>query len=182
MFLMVIRNEEDCSKVAHLYKQYRYLMYSIAYNILHDKYLAEDAVQQSFIRIIHNLHKINEVVCPKTQSFLAIICRNVSIDIYNKRVYLNKTDSTDNIAQDKDNTVGEEPSEIVINKESVNRIVAAIISLKPIYRDVMLLRYSHEYSSLEIAELLNLPPETVRKRLTRAKNKLFTALGRELSK
>ncbi len=51
MFLLLIENDNDRLKAERLYEQYRYLMYSEANKILQDKHLAEDAVQQSFIKI-----------------------------------------------------------------------------------------------------------------------------------
>ena len=90
MLFMAIEDEDDLLKVERLYERYKRLLYKIAYNILKDKYLSEDAVHQTFIRIINNLHKIGEINCPQTQSFLVIMCRNVAIDIYNQRTYLNK--------------------------------------------------------------------------------------------
>ena len=53
MFWMVIENKDDRLKVERLYYKYRNLMYKEAYEILEDTYLAEDAVAESFIRIIN---------------------------------------------------------------------------------------------------------------------------------
>ena len=51
MFLLIIENEDNRLKAERLYEQYRYLMFSEAYEILQDKSLAEDAVQQAIIKI-----------------------------------------------------------------------------------------------------------------------------------
>ena len=59
MFLLLIENENDRLKAERLYEQYRYLMYSEANKILKDKHLAEDAVQQSFMKIIVPEHEIS---------------------------------------------------------------------------------------------------------------------------
>jgi RNA polymerase sigma-70 factor (ECF subfamily) len=44
--------------------------------------------------------------------------------------------------------------------------------LKPIYAEVLGLRYSFEYSDIEIAELLGISHDTVRTRLHRARKQL----------
>ena len=60
-------------------------MYKVAIRILNDEHLAQDAVQEAFIRIVKNLDKINEVNCNRTRAFIVIIIRNASIDIYRSR-------------------------------------------------------------------------------------------------
>ena len=60
MLFLFVENENDRNKTERLYKQYKYLIFSEANKILQDKHLAEDAVHQSFIKIINNLHKIDE--------------------------------------------------------------------------------------------------------------------------
>ena len=57
--IMAIENDDDREKAAELYKLYSSTMLYIARSILHDHYLAEDAVVEAFIRIINNLNKIN---------------------------------------------------------------------------------------------------------------------------
>src|SRR5262249_4438489 len=44
-------------------------------------------------------------------------------------------------------------------------------------REVMLLRYLHDYSSAEIAQIIGAPPATVRYRLARSREKLQRELG-----
>lgn len=179
MFLLQIENPDDRLRAERLYEQYRYLLYSKAYKILQDKHLAEDAVQQSFIKIINNLHKINENNCPRTRNFLVIICVNVAKSIYNKSSYLNKQDyAIEDIDADMvDN--GNSPLDILVDKDSVKQITGAIEALSPIYRDVLLLKRAYGYSLKEIAELLEIPEETAKKRLARARKILSRVLEKE---
>ena len=176
---MIIENEGDLLKVEQLYQRYKRLLYKVANTILNDKYLSEDAVHQTFVRIINNLHKIGEINCPQTQTFLVIICRNVAISLYNKRTYLNnRNDFIDEMAEENEDFSGN-PSEIAISRENVERIVSAIKELKPIYQDVLLLNKVYGYSVDEIVGMLGSPRETVKKRIIRAKGKLLGALARE---
>ena len=78
MFLFTIENFHDRLKTERLYLSYRKLMYKEAFEIVQNRHCAEDAVSESFVRIIDNLHKIDEQDCLKTRSFLVIICRNVA--------------------------------------------------------------------------------------------------------
>ncbi len=176
MLLLFTENENNQLKVERLYEKYRYLMYSEANKILQSKHLAEDAVQQSFEKIMNNLNKVDENNCPRTRNFLVIICVNVAKSIYNKSLYLNKQDYTvEDINADTADT-GNDPLDILVDKDSVKQITRAIEALNPIYRDILLLKQAYGYSRKEIAELLEIPEETVKKRLARARKMLSQVL------
>ncbi len=166
-------------KIEKLYCQYRYLMYSEANKTLHDHHLSEDAVQQSFIRIINNLHKIDEIICPRTRNFVVIICRNVALNMLNKRTYLNKNITDFNELEISDDSLNE-PLNILISKESVFRIGAVIEDMPPIYRDTLLLKESYGYTNQEIADLMGISYETAKKRLFRARKLLIQSLEEEV--
>ena len=184
--MMFSRNKKEISnakKIETLYDKYKYLMMREANRILNDKCLAEDAVHQSFIKIMKNIEKINNDDETKTRSFLVIICRNTAIDIYKNRLYLNNnSNSLDYEIDDEDDVSAvdyREPSKIVIDKETVKRVATYIENLPAIYRDVLLLEKLHENTKEEIAELLNINYETVRKRSLRARKMLIEALEKE---
>ncbi len=83
IFLIMVEDEKSRPKLELLYNNYKYTMLYVAKSILKDQYLAEDAVHKAFIKIIDNLHKIDDQLCNKTKSFLVIVVRNISIDMYN---------------------------------------------------------------------------------------------------
>lgn len=179
MFLLLIENNDDRLKVERLYKQYKYLMFSQANKILNDKYLSEDAVHQSFVRIIKNLHKIDENNCPRTGRFLVIICENIAKNIYNNRLYLNTRNVYIEEIDDKEMELCSDPIDIVIDKESFHIIEEAIGNLPFIYRDILHLKKAYDCTNQEIVDLLDIPLETVKKRLHRARKKLVQALMKE---
>lgn len=176
MIFTMIEDSKERTKAERLYFKNRNLMYKIAFEILGNKQQAEDAVHESFVRIIKNLHKIDAYNCPRTRNFLVIICRNVAINMYNQNKNIKNADyEIDNIPSG--DNLG--PIDILINNESLERLTLLIMELKPIYRDVFLLRYSHGFSREEIAEQLGITVETVKKRITRAKKILAEKLEKE---
>ena len=179
MLFMYIESNNDLLKAERLYKQYRHLMYGEANKILQDASLAEDAVHQSFIKIINNLHKIDETNCRRTQNFMVIICVNTAKDIYNKRSYLNKKDYAVYDADEDIADTGNAPLDILVDKDSINHISNAIEALNPIYRDVILLKCAYGCSRIEIAELLGISEGAVKKRLERARKLLSHVLEKE---
>ena len=174
MFFIALEDEESQLKIERLYYRYRDIMYKTAYGILKDESLAEDAISESFIRIIRNLHKINESDESSTKNFLIIVCRNVAINMHHSKTYLNDCDNfADHISD------GITPEKIILSKESVSEIADIIYGLDTIYRDVILLRYEDSLTSAEIADLLGISQETAKKRLQRAKAKILNQLKKE---
>mgnify|MGYP003208218165 CR=1 FL=1 len=51
ILLMMVDTPEEKRKFVILYENYRYLMLKVAVDILHDYQLAEDAVQEAFVRV-----------------------------------------------------------------------------------------------------------------------------------
>ncbi len=177
-FFMDIESNDDRDKVIRLYKNYRRLMYKEAYGILQDRILAEDAVHDSFVKVIKNLHKINERNCPQTRNYLVTICRNTAIDMKKGKLPLSGYDEDpDNISFEEKGDISD-TLDVVIKKETLDEIAEAIEALDPIYRDVFLLRRVQNHSREEIAEIMNISVEAVKKRLTRAKRKIIQHLNR----
>lgn len=174
--------ESDTDKIEKMYYKYRLTMYKEAFRILKDTGLAEDSVHQSFLKLMNNMKKIDTHEENKTKNLLIIIARNTAIDIYKKRLYLNQySNSLDfEIDEDDEGPVDYvEPSKIIIDKETINKLKMAIGELPEIYRDVLLLEKVYGNTREEIAELLNISYETTKKRSLRARKMLAEALERE---
>lgn len=177
-----IEEATETEIIEKLYNVYKTVMYKEAYRILKDVGLAEDAVHQSFVKIIKNLPKMNIKDENKTRNLLLIIARNTAIDIYKNRLYLNQNSNSLDFELDEEDSGPidfVEPSKVVIDRETINIVVEAIKKLPEIYRDVLLLEKVHGNTKEEIAELLNISYETTKKRSLRARKMLAESLERE---
>lgn len=63
--------------------------------------------------------------------------------------------------------------------DDVNEIISAIELLPINYSSVLRLKYSQGYQDSEIARILNITEDNVRKRISRAKKKLALLLNRK---
>ena len=77
--MSMVDSPEDKRKVEKLYEKYHKLMYVVAYNILKHHEDAEDAVIESWKKIICHLDKINEIDCQETKSFFVIVVERTAI-------------------------------------------------------------------------------------------------------
>lgn len=182
LFLTAIEDENVRSKLEALYMKYREDMFKVAYRVLDDYQLAQDAVQMAFINIMDNLDKIDEIYCNMTRAFVVIIVRNISINLYRKRKKQNDMllEDIEDILSDGSETI----DEMIINAEMFSQVLSKIRELRTPYSDIISLKYFYHYSDSEIAKLLSITQENVRVRLHRSRQNLIKLLSQdgELSK
>lgn len=150
-------------------------MYSIAFHVLNDHQLAQDAVQMSFVKIIDTMKIINDVECNKTKAFLVIICRNISINMYKKRKRNNPITIEEIEDSLPDHTCNLDDQ--MINFERLSALKEKIKMLYEPYADIITLKYIFDYSEKEIAKILDISEQNARVRLHRAKNSLIKLIG-----
>ncbi len=162
---------ENAQKMQKVYLEHRKFLYFVAYSIVKDHALAEDAVHDTFANLIGHEEKIDENNVRKTKSFLAAICKHEAIDIYNKRVRLNKNA---NLADEIDTMPDYETDLLAtyLEKEKWETLVARVRKMDPTYQSIFELRFKFDYSCDEIAQILKIEPTTVRKRIERMRDRL----------
>ena len=163
--LTLIDSEGDKQRFIHLYEQYRHLMFYVAYDILKDESLAEDALQEAFLRIAKNFHKVGEISCPRTRNFAVIITRNAAITMVRKK---HDHLELDTFSEKETAAVSDDVFETVSNKI----LIECILKLPEIYRDTFYLHHIYGYTFNEISHLLSVPVETLKKRAQRARRML----------
>lgn len=172
IYLAMIESPEGKAKFEAIYYKYRDLMFYVANKVLWDIGEAEDAVHESFIKIIDILDKIGEIDNPQTRALFVIITKNKAIDI------LRKHQKEKAIPLDVEYMGGQYHAEVE-RMEDGQLIAQAIARLPETYRTVILLKYAHGYSMDEIANILSISQENVKKTIQRAKKKLELLLQEE---
>lgn len=170
MRLPMMNTEEDKRKFVVLYEKYRYLMMKVAYNILCDYFLAEDAVHNAFIKVAQNIDKVQNVDTQETKRLLIVITKNASIDIYRKRSSQMKKEIFVDELSDNEMPL------TYIEADVDNQILDILKGMPIKYRDVFLLKYSSRLENKEIAKLLRISEGTVRQRIVRGKAMVQEAL------
>ena len=160
VYLQTIEGPEQESIFEQIYIQYRALMYSAAYSILGNSQDAEDSVHQAFVKIAENISKISEPVCPKTKAYVVTIVENTAINLYRKK----KRHPTASYY--------EEAAGITVEYSGGSDLARCMAQLPARYRQVLLLKYHHGYSTKEIAKMLGLTAANAAKIEQRAKAKL----------
>jgi RNA polymerase sigma-70 factor (ECF subfamily) len=125
-----------------------------------DRPLAEDLVQEAFLRVLRSIGQYRH---PRPfKPWLYAIATNLARDHY-KRAETRHTVSErgDEVACGQD----VRPEERVLAGEEAERVAAAVMALPAGQREAMVLRYYQSLSLSEIAEALGVPLGTVKSRL-----------------
>lgn len=170
-YLSLIETKEDQTKFELIYNEHRSLMKSTALKILKDDNLAEDAVNDAFIRIINNLSGINDIHSKKTVSFICLITRHASIDVL-RNEFKNNHLSFDDINKYQAVNVNN-----IFENLEFEYIMSKYRLLPQTHKDIIELKIQNKYSDKQLAEHYGISPVAARKRLQRAREALNALLN-----
>lgn len=140
-------------------------VYRTAFYILKNEQDAHDAAQEALIRIYTKIDSYEEKAQFKT--WVQRIVTNICIDKLRKNKPVVSIEEHEMVFEGRDNVEREVMSGYIIQD-----IREAIDQLPVHHRSVVVLRYLQDFSYNEIAESLNLPLNTVKSYLFRARQQL----------
>jgi RNA polymerase sigma-70 factor (ECF subfamily) len=140
-------------------------MVALAYSMLADRDLAEDAAQEVFAVACRDIGNLKSK--ERFAAWLAGICRNVSRQMLRANKIKPATLSDDYAARGVD-----DPRD---RRAAIRR---AVWNLREAERELIVLRYFDGFSQAQISEVLDLSPQAVNGRLVRAKRKIAKYLKR----
>ncbi|MGO4770380.1 RNA polymerase sigma factor [Flavobacterium sp. W22_SRS_FK3] len=145
-----------------LYNQYKNIVYSTALKITKSKILAEEAVQDVFLKIWQNHENLAEIT--NLENYLFIISRNHIFDMI-KKIAREAALSTDinykNAASDNaDNAIKDDQYNIILNQ--------IIEQLPPQQQKIYKMARWEGLSHQKIGETLGISTETVKKHMAQA--------------
>lgn len=125
-------------------------------------YLAEDCVQEAVYRLYKHSHEFDTPL--KMKSFLFTCVRNEVVNIFRKNERHNSFVSHERYIQDKlSDTLMDE----FVLQETLDRLYAAIDRLPKELRELFDMSFEQGMKNKDIAQLLRLSPETIKKRKAR---------------
>jgi RNA polymerase sigma-70 factor, ECF subfamily len=151
---------------ARLVAAYQGPVYSLCYRMLGSAPEAEDAAQETFVRVYAKLHTYHPD--KKLSSWVLSIASHYCIDRLRRR-------HGEALSLDDEEVATVLPSrqtgpeESALRNEARDEVQAAVNRLEPAYRVPLILRYWHDLSYTEIAEVMGLTVQAVKSRLHRAR-------------
>lgn len=168
---LIIKCKAGSSKAQfEIYKLYYKGMYNVSLRIVQDTQEAEDIMQEAFLSAFSKLDMWSQEVT--FGSWLKKIVVNKSLDYIKKRkMQFAAIDDKDIIEEDN---VAEFDESITLKVEDVKR---AVQKLPEKYRIVTVMFLFEGFTHNEIAEILEISPESSRVRLKRAKEMVAKSPG-----
>jgi RNA polymerase sigma-70 factor (ECF subfamily) len=138
-----------------LYSRYERRLYGLGLQLLGDQGLAEELVQETFVRLWQQAHR-HDLSKGTVATFLFAIARRLAIDL--RRRPSSRPLLPTSTAEEPP---GPDPAEEIIEGLTVRD---ALQALSPAHRQVLELYYGQDRKQAEIADLLGLPLGTVKTR------------------
>jgi RNA polymerase sigma-70 factor (ECF subfamily) len=163
--VMLARTNEDL--LESTVREHARLVYRISYSVLRNHHDAEDATQETFVRVLRYRKKLDGIRDPKT--WLARIAWRVAVERAKRRPEVSLTD------QEMKNAVTQLRSQLAsaeenaMGSEMAALLTLLIAALPESVRDALSLSTVNELSPAEIAEVLGTSEASVRSRLFRAR-------------
>lgn len=166
----------DHQAFAHLVRAYQGPVYNLCYRALGNAEEAEDAAQETFLRVYINLHRYDHN--RRFLNWILSIASNYCIDRLRKRHHA--WTSLDDVPISEGLSNPQETAEHRVERREQAEIVQRLLDrLPPDYRIPLILLYWYDFSYETIAETLQLSVPAVKSRLHRARHRLAELLQSE---
>ncbi len=158
-------SEGDSTALTVVYECMARQMFALALTIVKNYADAEDALQETFLKVIENISTYRKD--GNAKAWLLSITRNTAIDILRKKKVTVCVEDADVLPQ-------EQPVKTDFDHKLI--LDEALMSLDREDREIIVLKIVSGLKFREISELIGLPLTTVQKRYQRALKKLKTEL------
>lgn len=168
IFLSILETDAERQLFMELYNQYGNAMLRVAQRyFIGEPAMAEDAVQNAWLRVVEKFSRLQEIPCKKRGAYLVVVARNEAISLLRKRHQEIPFD---------DDVMGEK---YAFENDSTKDIIETILEMPETYRAVLEMRFIEDRSTKEIATALGLKETTVDVRIHRGRALLIKKLREE---
>lgn len=173
--LVARAKQNDSQAFTDLYQLSYQKLYYLSYSILKDEYEAQDAVQETFIKIMSSLDTLND-----TKLYIAWsnrIAYNICIRMLSKRKDIPVVD--EHFDSTPDYSKVSDPLHQVLKGERKQTLATLVEDLPPLLQATITLKYYQDMKISDIAMIMSCPEGTVKSRLNKAKKQLLKSTVKE---
>lgn len=165
--LVAALRRHDPEMIEQLIEMYQHRLFRYLLFLVGNRDLAQDLFQETWLRVLERGSQYSGR--SRFETWMFAIARNLMIDHTRKRVSI----SLDEVTNPEDDRHFEpaadmpSPFDLFQSGEQAARVGQALLTLHPLYREVLVLRFHEEMSLEEIAQVSSAPLSTVKSRLYR---------------
>lgn len=156
-----------------LVEAHQHQVYNLAVYLLGNSAEAEDVAQEVLLKLWHHIERVEPV---KAGAWLTRVTRNACYDQLRGRRSRQRVfqDGLDGVVEAADGN--DSPEQLASSRDTDRLLQQALAGLEEPYRSIAVLREVQEKSYLEIADAMEMPLNTVKTYLHRARRRLREAL------
>ena len=159
-------SEKDEKEFEVFYIKFYRRMVSVAFEILGNRFLAEDAVSDAFLRITRNWKKIRNLSEEQKDYYVFISAKNAALNVMKKEeMYIDSVEFDDSMLSDEN-----------LHDTSDEFITEQMKRLASKDREILYLKYSMGFDYKAIAGTIGISVSAARKRVQYAKENLAKLL------
>jgi RNA polymerase sigma factor, sigma-70 family len=182
--ITALESDDDKTFILNLYRNYYGLVRKNVYHITRNADHAEDLVNDTFIRLIEKISIIRTLESCSLVAYVVYTSRNVAInfikhrDVQQRHLYFGEdADLAERIPRLTDNIIEER----IVHQEEITELRDAILRLPEKHKELLYFKYILELHDREIADILNIAPDSVRQYLTRARREAKDLMEKEMN-
>lgn len=160
--------DEKKDLISEIFSKLNVKMYNISYKTLGNKQDAEEALSETFLKIIKNIDKISVLPCPQIELYCVRILKNETINVIRKRCKVVYIDNLD-FLQDSSSYETEYEFLNSVDKEILKKYIE---KLSDDEKDFIHLRFFEDMKLKDIALFFDISEEAAKKRSQRIIKKL----------
>jgi len=169
----------DVGAFQDLFERYKRQVFGTAIGITDDRGLAEEILQDCFLRVHQYILKGKIDPTQSLGAWLHRVAVNRSCDEMRRARWRRLVASIDDWGESLQAPRHQSPERQVQQDELRTRLLAGLTTLDPLHRAVLILFYLQGFSIAEIAGILDCPEGTVKRRLHTARKRLRALLEQD---
>lgn len=166
--ILAIENDDDRSFMESLFNSYQRLIYQKINRIVHDDWLTEDLLQTTIVNLINNLQNIRDLDERTLTAYICISAEHIAISELRKRKRKHQL-WFDDLSVAENQADNNTPEIIILKSEDNKAFVHVWNKLDSRSKYLLRSRFILKKDYSEMAQELNIKPESVRMAITRAK-------------
>ncbi|WP_420266683.1 RNA polymerase sigma factor [Candidatus Magnetominusculus dajiuhuensis] len=160
----------DKNSFNEIITRYLKMIYNFCYRLIGNEKTAEDITQEVFLKVWKNIKKFD--IKKSFKTWIYSIAKNSCIDYLRKRkdIPMSAFDDEDGENIIENNLTDEElkPDEIFVQTQNKKLIEHIMAELSVVQKEVIILKYVNDMSLSEIANIMDIPIDTVKSHHRRA--------------
>jgi len=153
-----------------LVREHQGRVFGLCYRMLGHRQDAEDATQETFVRVLRHLEKWDN--SRRFEPWLLAIAGNRCRTVISRRM---KTPTNEPLIED---SIADDQHQQFAAQNLAEEVQLALSHVRSNYREAFLLYHDHNHTYLEIAETLGVPIGTIKTWVHRARKEVITQLQR----